>query len=189
MIYKLFFPVVWGSFVAYWCIAALWVRKIRISEPRLMRVAYLALAAVAWGMLRARDSWLRRLDARLWPMNGTPFFVGAAFLLIGLGFAVWARVHLGQFWSASVAVKEDHQLIRSGPYALVRHPIYTGILTGVLGTAIAVGQTGGLVALAVLGCGFLWKSRREERLMIQTFGDRYVRYIQEVPALVPFLHR
>jgi len=186
LIYHWLFPIVWWSFAAYWFIAAFWARKIKIPEPPIVRFSYHALGWVAVAILAFHDH-LGPLGFPLWPRSEITFWLGAALLLAGLGFAVWARTHIGQFWSSSVAVKEDHRLIRSGPYALVRHPIYTGILTGLLGTAVALGQVNGLIALAIFYGIFQWKSRREEGLMIQTFGDEYLEYRRQVPAFVPFL--
>jgi protein-S-isoprenylcysteine O-methyltransferase Ste14 len=111
----------------------------------------------------------------------------AALLAAGLGFAVWARVHLGRNWSGTVSVKEDHELIRSGPYAYVRHPIYTGILAAVLGTAIASGTVRALIGLVIIAAALVRKSHIEERFMRETFPGQYERYSAEVPALIPFL--
>jgi protein-S-isoprenylcysteine O-methyltransferase Ste14 len=184
LIYHWLFPVVWWSFAVYWFISARWARKIKINEPPGVRLAYQTVAWVAAAIIVFHGQ-IGILNHQLWPQNQLTFFIGAALLLAGLGFAIWARIHIGQFWSATVALKEDHQLIRSGPYALVRHPIYTGILTGLLGTAIALGQLNGCVALTTLHLIFLWKSRREEHLMIQAFGEEYIQYRRQVPAFLP----
>ena len=125
------------------------------------------------------------LCGRLLPAVPATFFCGAAITALGLAFAVWARVHLGRNWSGVVTLKEDHELIRSGPYALVRHPIYTGLLLGFVGSVIARGEWRGVLAFALV-IGALWfKLRLEERWMIETFGDAYRRYHSEVPALIP----
>lgn len=175
-IYKGLFPVVWIAFALYWFISALTVKKARQSESPLARLGYLALVyctvalAVAPGLQHRYFAWTSPQE------TGVRFFIGAAMLLAGLGFAVWARIHLGQYWSGRVQLKEGHQLIRSGPYQLVRHPIYTGILTGFQGTSVAVGGSRSLIAFGVLVLLFLFKSRREECLMIQAFGDEYRQY-------------
>ena len=87
----------------------------------------------------------------------------------GLAFAVWARVYLGRNWSGTVTVKQDHELIRSGPYGFVRHPIYTGLLLAMLGTAIAIGEWRGLVAFALFTIGFLLKLRSRRTLHERNF--------------------
>jgi protein-S-isoprenylcysteine O-methyltransferase Ste14 len=105
---------------------------------------------------------------------------------LGLAFTVWARVHLGANWSANVARKLDHELVRSGPYAWVRHPIYSGLLLAFFGVAVGRGDVGALLGCALMSYGFLRKLRIEERWLPQTFGDAYVRYRDEVPSLLPW---
>ena len=100
---------------------------------------------------------------------------------------MWARHCLGRNWSRSVTIKEDHELIVSGPYTLVRHPIYTGLLTGSLGTAIAMTEVRGLVALALIFLALWGKLRMEERWMREEFGASYKAYSGRVAALIPFV--
>src|SRR5205814_7527021 len=104
-----------------------------------------------------------------------------------LAFSVWARVYLGGNWSAAVAVKADHELIRTGPYRYARHPIYTGILVALAGTALARGEWRGLVALAFAFLGLWRKLSLEEALLTEVFGAQYADYQANVPALIPFL--
>jgi protein-S-isoprenylcysteine O-methyltransferase Ste14 len=114
------------------------------------------------------------------------FWIGVVVNVMGLGFAIWERGYLGTNWSRSVTIKQDHKLITGGPYSLVRHPIYTGLLTGFMGTAIAMGQVRGLVAFALIFVMLWFKLRLEERWMRLQFGELYKQYAQQVPALVPF---
>lgn len=182
--YHWFFPVSWLLFVAYWFVSAGWAKRIKVKEPIAVRFAYRPIV-VAAAFIWIIPNRIPSLQYPLWPENRITFFTGAAVMLAGLAFAVWARVHLGRNWSASVAIKEDHHLIRSGPYGLVRHPIYTGILTAILGTAIAAGRINLVIAFFLFFLGFWLKSRFEETFMVQTFGDQYIQYRKEVPALVP----
>jgi protein-S-isoprenylcysteine O-methyltransferase Ste14 len=124
-----------------------------------------------------------RLPAVLAPR----FAIGLALTILGLGFAVWARVHLGRFWSGMVTLKKDHELIRSGPYAFVRHPIYTGLLTAAAGTALARGTLAALLALGLIGVACWLKIRAEEKLLTNHFGDAYRDYRRQVAALIPFM--
>jgi protein-S-isoprenylcysteine O-methyltransferase Ste14 len=103
----------------------------------------------------------------------------------GLAVALWARATLGGNWSTVAAIKEDHELIERGPYRFVRHPIYSGILLMILGTAIASGWLAAFAGLALLAVGFSIKARQEERLLARQFPDAYPAYAARVKALVP----
>jgi len=104
---------------------------------------------------------------------------------LGIGFAGWARRHLGRFWSSTIAIKAEHALIRTGPYALSRHPIYTGLLLAVIGIALVRGTLGGFAGLALVVLGGLLRMRQEEQLLLKHFGDAYRAYQVEVPAVFP----
>jgi protein-S-isoprenylcysteine O-methyltransferase Ste14 len=144
----------------------------------------IAIGAVlfAWGRLPVH--WL---DDRFLPPSGAVYSAGTLVLAAGLAFMVWARRTLGRNWSGRVTLKEDHELIRGGPYRLVRHPIYTGLLLALLGTAIAFGQWRDVIALGLITLAVLRKMRVEERFMAESFPADYARYRAEVPALIPFV--
>src|SRR5262249_13577852 len=127
------------------------------------------------------------LSARLFPEDSRLAWAGLGLTVAGCAFAVWARALLGSNWSATVTVKQDHQLIRRGPYTIVRHPIYSGFLLGVLGTALALGEVRGLVALAVAFAAWHIKARTEEQFLVEQFGDAYVGYRRDVKQLIPFV--
>ncbi len=113
--------------------------------------------------------------------------LGIAITLAGIAFAMWARVYLGGNWSSSVTVKVGHQLVRTGPYRFVRHPIYTGLISSLFGTAIVRHQVRGIIAVVLAYVGFKIKSRIEERTMISTFGAQYDEYSRTTGAIVPRL--
>ena len=115
-------------------------------------------------------------------------YCGSAITAVGLLIAVWARVHLGRYWSGIITLKEGHRLIRTGPYRLVRHPVYTGLLIAVIGSAMAVGTWDALIGIAVILLAFIFKLRREESLLTGEFGEEYLAFKRETPALVPFLN-
>jgi len=127
------------------------------------------------------------LNLRVVPHGPAVDIVGAALCLAGLVGAVWARRTLGDNWSAAVTLKHGHELIVRGPYNYVRHPIYTGILLMVLGTAIAIGRLHAWIGLLVCVVGFWVKLRQEEALMTRQFPDAYPPYRRRVKALVPFV--
>lgn len=107
--------------------------------------------------------------------------------LRGTSFAIWARVRLAGNWSGTVTLKQNHELIVEGPYRWVRHPIYSGLLTAIIGTALARGEWRGLIAVAVATIALWRKLRLEEIIMRSEFSDTYSRYAERVPALVPWL--
>jgi protein-S-isoprenylcysteine O-methyltransferase len=127
------------------------------------------------------------LAQRVVPHTDYWILSGAALTIVGVLFTFWARLILGKNWSGRVTVKQDHELILRGPYAFVRHPIYTGLLAGLLGTSLVYGYTRCFVGLLITGLGLWIKSRTEEQFMIQQFGEQYAHYRQKTRALVPFL--
>jgi protein-S-isoprenylcysteine O-methyltransferase Ste14 len=112
---------------------------------------------------------------------------GLVLCCAGIAFAIWARVILGTNWSGTITLKEDHELIRRGPYRFVRHPIYSGLLLGILGTAIYLGRWQGFAGFVIAFVTWWEKSRIEERFMLDHFGDQYRRFQREVSALIPGL--
>jgi protein-S-isoprenylcysteine O-methyltransferase Ste14 len=126
------------------------------------------------------------LDRAVLPHTLVTGIVADVLALVGLSLAIWARVTLGGNWSARVTLKENHELIQRGPYRLVRHPIYSGLLLMILGTAVLAGRVGGFIALAFCFCGFWVKLRQEERLLAQHLSG-YSEYMRRTKALVPFI--
>ena len=110
---------------------------------------------------------------------------GLLLTIFGLFIAQWARVILGTNWSGSVTFKEDHELTEQGPYAYVRHSLYTGLLLMFLGTAVVAGTLGALIGFPVLFIGCWIKLKREEAMMTKHFGEEYLRYTTRVKALIP----
>ena len=130
------------------------------------------------------------LQKRLWPGDTFVDFdsgLNAAVTVAGLLFAVWAREHLGRNWSRSVTIKQGHEMITTGPYAVLRHPIYTGILAGFLGMAIAISQVRGFIVFVLIFLVFWPKLRMEEKWMRSQFGETYATYARQTAALVPYL--
>ena len=121
----------------------------------------------------------------LYPATPIVAWIGVVLVAVGLSYAVWARLHLGRMWSAVVTLKEEHRIIRTGPYTITRHPIYTGMLLAVLGTVLVRDTLGALIGCAFITIGFVLKLRQEERMLIEHFGDDYRVYREEVPALIP----
>ena len=176
----------WLAWFVYWVVSALSVKSTRRRESLGSRLSHVVplltgVALILWP--RAPWQWL---SLRLLPPGPLQVALGLVLLALGLAFTVWARVYLGRNWSGMVTVKEGHELIRSGPYAYVRHPIYTGLLVALLGSAVGCGELRALIGLGIVAGAFIRKLRIEERFMRELFPQQYPRYCAEVPALIPF---
>ena len=181
---------IWGAWALYWLISAFGTKKTARREPFGPRLVYILIGVVGAVLIAAhRLPWSPLMNLRLWRRSALGYWIGLAVLLAGVALAVWARVHLGRNWSGTVTVKEDHELIRSGPYGYVRHPIYTGLITGLIGTAICSGTLRAAIGVAIISAALYVKSRTEERFMRETFPGQYPQYCEQVPALVPFSRR
>lgn len=152
----------------------------RWIEVGLLALAYYLVVPPA----PLRHGWV---VARFLPQSEPAFWLAFVFTASGCLFAIWARFYIGRNWSASITIKQDHQLMRGGPYSLVRHPIYAGFTLALAGTIMAVGQVHALFALPVAMAAFRHKARHEERLMHQQFGAEYERYRHEVKGLIPYV--
>jgi protein-S-isoprenylcysteine O-methyltransferase Ste14 len=131
---------------------------------------------------QATSGW-HYLDYRF---SGFVQLVGTVLVAAGIAFAVWARVHLGKNWSGTPSMKEGHELITSGPYRFVRHPIYTGIILAVLGSALVSGVIW-LAIFIIMTANFLYRIPIEERYMMQLFPGQYPEYKKRTKALVPWV--
>jgi protein-S-isoprenylcysteine O-methyltransferase Ste14 len=127
------------------------------------------------------------LDLHIIPHSDPIAWIGVVLCIGGLLFCIWARFTLGRNWSGVVTFKGGHELITRGPYALVRHPIYTGILAMILATVIVLGHVAGVIALPFVFLGLWIKLRYEEKLMLEKFPDEYATYQRRVKRLIPFV--
>lgn len=182
----------WIAVGIVWLIAALASKQTARREPMSSRLLHMAIMTAALVLLFPTLLFGARLPVgllagRFVPESAAIAWTGLALTLAGCTFSVWARVLLGGNWSATVTVKRDHRLIRQGPYAIVRHPIYTGFLLGLLGTALALGVWRGIAGLALAFIGWRMKSRLEEGFMAAQFGAEYTEYQRKVKALIPFV--
>jgi protein-S-isoprenylcysteine O-methyltransferase Ste14 len=177
----------WLVFLGFWAITAL--RAKRTVETRSIgaRLSYaLPTLAGAWLIFKGASA-PHPLGDRALPHDTVVAAVGLAIALAGLALALWARVTLGGNWSGQVTFKEGHELIRHGPYARVRHPIYSAILLMLFGTALSIGTLAALLGLPLIGAGIWLKIGQEEALMSEHFPDEYAAYRSQVKALVPGL--
>lgn len=179
----------WLAWGVFWLASAWSTKATARRESPLSRLAHgVPLLLGAWLLMApVLPPPLRPLQAQVVPWSMALYGAGVAVLAAGLAFSVWARLHLGRNWSGTVTVKRDHELVQSGPYAWVRHPIYTGLLGGFVGTAMLLDQWRGVVALAIMLAAIWRKLRLEERFMLDTFGADYAAYRSRVRALIPGL--
>ncbi len=179
--------VCWLALAAIWFAGWAFSKRAIRKQPAGGRMVEIGLGVLgAWiisgGFFRV--SWM---DARFVPHTQAVALIGLALTIAGCLFAVWARVTLGRNWSGRPTVKAGHELIVKGPYALARHPIYTGMLLGLVGTILAVGQWRCIVGFFIILLAFAIKMRYEERLMMETFPEDYPKYRRRVRALIPGL--
>jgi protein-S-isoprenylcysteine O-methyltransferase Ste14 len=182
---QLFIAGCWVVWAAYWLITGFGTKRTvergGLLGYRLVTIV-LFLCALAVGRLLGATP-----RSQLWRAPLALEVVGAALVAAGAAFAIWARVTLGRNWSVEVTFKEDHELVESGPYALVRHPIYTGLLTMALGTVLVLGRMIAVALFVGLCGGLWWKARQEEQLMRKHFPSAYSGYSERVRAIIPFV--
>jgi protein-S-isoprenylcysteine O-methyltransferase Ste14 len=170
----------WGAFGLYWLVAAFFTKRGHVPWSRELRVraviVVLAIVLVRLGALRDHG-----VDNDPWRGG-----LGLVLLALGLGFAVWARVNIGRNWGTPMTRKDDPELVTSGPYHLVRHPIYSGLLLAAVGTAVALSWWW-LIAAALAGVYFLYSATVEEHDLTQQFPDTYPAYQSSTKMLIPFI--
>ncbi len=173
--------VCWAAFWIYWLAASVGVKS---GRTRWSRFAGSRVAIVLVLLLLARLRFFKGRHAAvtdpLW--QG----IGLVIVLLGLGLAVWARVYLGRNWGMPMTEKADPELVATGPYSTIRHPIYSGLILAMIGTAVAVSLYG-LIAVIVLGGYFIYSAVMEERYMAGKFPGTYPRYQQETKMLIPYV--
>jgi protein-S-isoprenylcysteine O-methyltransferase Ste14 len=174
----------WVAFYSFWLISAIGVKKAARATPW-GKAAGIRILMVIIVVLIVREPRTRHL--LLFRSSSLPLqLFGLILCVAGLAFAVWARLHLGRNWGIPMSLKEGHELITSGPYRFVRHPIYTGILLALLGSGLADGKMW-LLGFFVSCPFFVFSARTEERLMTQRFPDQYPEYKNGTSALIPFV--
>jgi len=177
--------VCWMIFVVFWVVAAFSTKKTAYRQS-------VAERGISGALLIAGAATLL-LAQRGYPLNPSivphTYFTAAVATLVtvsGLAFALWARIVLGRNWSGRVTLKENHELILRGPYRFVRHPIYTGLLTMVLGSVLLVGRAGALLGWLVFVAGLWLKTAQEEKLLLTQFPAEYAAFRQHVRRIIPF---
>ena len=175
----------WEITGCLWVAGMLFTKRTARSQPSAERSLQVGIALVGFALIAGLGKWGDWIDLRFVPDAAAFRIAGAALTIAGCAFAIWARVTLGSNWSGRAVVKEDHELIERGPYALARHPIYSGLLLALAGTALALGHVGAVIGVVVIAAVFAVKMRHEERLMMETFPEAYPNYRRRVKAVIP----
>lgn len=178
--------ICWAVFILCWLVSAPWVKAVSEKETVLSSLSHRLPLACSYVLLA--DLHLPPpLSFSVTPRAAWAGAMGISVCVLGLLVTLWARWTLGGNWSSTVTFKSGHELIRTGPYRFVRHPIYTGLLVMALGTTLDFGQLRCWLALPVMAAAFWLKLRHEERLLLRHFPEQYPAYMRQVKALVPFL--
>lgn len=177
--------VCWIVFAVVWIATSLTNKRSVYRETTRQRLGYWAVFAIGVFLISQRRL-PQSINPRFIPLTLTTEWIVVILCVAGLAFAFWARLTLGRNWSGTITFKEGHQLVVRGPYRIVRHPIYTAILTMLLATTILIGRPSAFLGLALMFASFWIKLRREEKLMLQEFPDQYADYQRRVKRIVPF---
>ena len=175
---------VWIVWLVLWWAAAFWSDRVTKASARLYELVYRFLPAAGGILLFAARSG----ELRLWRTPDVVAWIMVAVAIAGFSFTWWARIHLGRLWSSSVSRKAEHHIVDTGPYRIVRHPIYTGIIVA---SAAVAGQRGtgqAWLGMSMMTLGWYIKARLEERFLRDELGaGAYDSYSRRVPMLVPFM--
>jgi protein-S-isoprenylcysteine O-methyltransferase Ste14 len=175
----------WTALAAYWLGEGVRAKRAETQESWSERLAHVLMMGAAFYLVAFYDARLGKLNWRFMAERRWVTDLGVTLTFAGVAFAMWARQHIGKYWSARVSIVSEHKLIRTGPYARLRHPIYTGILTALAGTALVVGQYRALVGLGISLLGFAMKAKKEEAYLAARFGREFGEHRRRTGFLLP----
>lgn len=176
----------WEGLGLLWLATMFTNKRAARRQVGLLVLLQIALGALAFWLMFYHLA-LPLLGDRILPRTLPIAEAGLAMVIAGIAFAVWARLYLGRNWSGTVQVKRDHRLITGGPYSLVRHPIYSGLLIAFAGSGMQNGEVRAVLAFALLFGSWWMKIRVEEQFMSEQFGEGYIAYRKRVKALIPWV--
>ena len=177
----------WGVFIVVWLLAAISTKRTVYRESRAQRLRYMIPIMIGCYLLFRGYRLPYPFNVRIIPHIDAILVTAAALCICGVGLCFWARAVLGRNWSGTVTLKENHELIVNGPYRLVRHPIYTGLLAMIFATMTQQGRLAGIMGFILIFVSLWIKSSSEEELMRKQFPDQYAAYRKRVKRIIPFL--
>jgi protein-S-isoprenylcysteine O-methyltransferase Ste14 len=187
MIWIFLIALPWIVFVVYWAAGALKTRRTVSTESSASRTGILFLEIAGFVLLFDGNAGIGFLGQAVAPRSYALAITGVVFTWAGIALAIWARRHLGQYWSARVTLKEDHQLIRTGPYAHFRHPIYSGLDLAVIGGALAIDEWRCVFGVCLIVLGYWIKAKKEESMLSAQFGEAFREHCRHTGFLLPKL--
>lgn len=185
---RILIEILWGTAGVVWFVGSLTAKRTARAQSSSSRLLHISIGALAFIVGFTKPFAFAPLTQPFVPDSPAVAYTGVLLTLAGVGLAIWARVFLGGNWSGTVTVKEHHSLVKNGPYAIVRHPIYSGLLLALLGTAVAFRELRILIAAGLALVMYAMKVNMEEKFMIEEFGAEYQEYRRRVKALIPFVY-
>src|SRR3989338_5362279 len=171
---------VWFVFVLYWLIVA---RRAQETAQKRSQNLLVVVVALVFVFLAVRS----KISFGMFAFSPVVQNIGAIICILGLAFAVWARIYIGRSWGMPMTVQSEAEMVTSGPYAFVRHPIYTGLITAMIGSLLVEGFLW-VIVLVVVGGYCIYSFKVEERLMLKQFPDKYPQYMKRTKSFIPFLY-
>jgi len=175
----------WIIFCVYWALGALKTRRTVTTESFVARARHLILEISGFALLFGGFMDIGALGERVFRRTYAISIAGVALTWFGIALAMWARWHLGQYWSGRITLKEDHKLIRTGPYAHFRHPIYSGIILAALGAVLAIDKWRCVAGFAAIVLAYFIKGKREESVLAAQFGEEFEEHCRQTGFLIP----
>jgi protein-S-isoprenylcysteine O-methyltransferase Ste14 len=175
----------WIVLVVYWINGAMKTRATRDKEPFTSRSAVLLIEMLGYLLVFSDSAGIGILGTRFIPRTMASAVLGLVFTWSGTGLAVWARYHLAEYWSARITIKEDHQLIRTGPYSHLRHPIYSGLILATIGSALVIDKGRCVLGVCLVTVGYCFKASGEETMLARQFGEAFREHQKHAGFLIP----
>ena len=185
MVWHYLIEVPWIVFCVYWVLGALKTRRTVSTEPFVARARHLLLEITGFSLLFLGSTGIGVLGEHIFQRTYATSVTGVALTWIGIALAIWARWHLGQYWSGRITLKQDHKLIRTGPYAHLRHPIYSGIILAAIGGTLTIDKWSCVAGVAAIGLAYLIKGKKEESVLAAQFGEEFEEHCRHTGFLIP----